>query len=445
MSSLARLLRKAVGALALLLVITAVPGTAWARDDRFTVAVIPDTQNYVDYTHQRAAGFPIDAAEMLFDQIDFIARNVESKGGEIAFVTHVGDVWEHATGGIDAEHRNLGLREDPKNVVVGLIAPDPRALTFEARTAALAFQKLAGRVPLSVVPGNHDFDGFWADDRFAAGGRDPRDASRQVSQYGMVHYGGLNNFRSVFGEKSNLFANRPWRVGSYNGGANSAVVFEAAGYRFLHIGLEFAPSDDVLKWAEKIIRRYPGLPTIVSTHDYLNSRGERKPNPAIEMKAVHPGHNDPEDVWQKFLSRHRQVFLVLAGHQHAQSRRVDVGATGGKVWQLMADYQHRNQVLRQVIGDNKMPEGPVGPAELGDGWMRLMNFDFSGPNARLEVRTFSTYFKTYAKDLPEYSRWYKSIEHPELTDAEFLGQDEFTIDLDDFYLRFGRPGTAPGK
>src|SRR5512147_2880884 len=66
-----------------------------APDSRFTIAVVPDTQNYVDYSHQRAAGYPFDAVEMFYDQMQWIARNVESAGGEIAFVTQVGDVWQH--------------------------------------------------------------------------------------------------------------------------------------------------------------------------------------------------------------------------------------------------------------------------------------------------------------------------------------------------------------
>ena len=122
-----------------------------AADGRFTVAVIPDSQNYLDYKHQRATGFPIDAAEMFHDQVDYIARNVESAGGEIAFVTHVGDVWQHAMQGIDAAHLAMGLREDPESIVVRYYAPDPRALTVEARAARDVFTKLADRVPFSVV------------------------------------------------------------------------------------------------------------------------------------------------------------------------------------------------------------------------------------------------------------------------------------------------------
>jgi predicted nucleic acid-binding protein len=393
-------------------------------------------------TRPEAAGIPIDAAEMLFDQVDFIARNLESEGGEIAFVTHVGDVWQHATGGIDAEHLAMGLQEDSESTILRYIAPDPRALTVEAPAADRAFRKLADRVPFSIVPGNHDYDGFWFDSRFAAGGLDPHDPIRRVSRYWMAHYGRLDNFNSIFGDQSAVFADRPWRVGSFNGGANSATLFEAAGYQFLHLGFELAPEDDVLQWAEGMIGRYPGLPTIVTIHDHLNIDGERLPNPAVDLKAVHPEHNSPEDLWQKFLSRHHQVFLVLSGHQHGQSRRVDSGAGGGKVWQLLADYQHRHQALQHVFGEGRVPTTPIGPADLGDGWIRLLNFDFTGPIARLQVRTYSTHFKAYASDLPEYARWYKSAEHPELSDAQFLAEDEFSIDLDDFYRRFGQPARA---
>ncbi len=29
-----------------------------SHDDSFTIAVLPDTQNYIDYTHQKVEGFP---------------------------------------------------------------------------------------------------------------------------------------------------------------------------------------------------------------------------------------------------------------------------------------------------------------------------------------------------------------------------------------------------
>jgi hypothetical protein len=33
-------------------------------DQKFTIAVIPDTQNYIDFQHHKADGFPFDAKPM---------------------------------------------------------------------------------------------------------------------------------------------------------------------------------------------------------------------------------------------------------------------------------------------------------------------------------------------------------------------------------------------
>src|SRR3546814_16724739 len=74
-------------------------------------------------------------------------------------------------------------------------------------------------------------------------------------RYGMLHYGGLDNFRSVFGSDSDFFKGKPWYVGAFNGGADSAQIFEAGGYRFLHIGLEMAPEDEVVAGAEGLLRK----------------------------------------------------------------------------------------------------------------------------------------------------------------------------------------------
>ena len=37
----------------------------------FTLAVIPDTQNYIDFRHQKAAGFELDSSELFIQQMLF--------------------------------------------------------------------------------------------------------------------------------------------------------------------------------------------------------------------------------------------------------------------------------------------------------------------------------------------------------------------------------------
>ena len=89
--------------LASMLAIAATGMPALAEDTSFTIAVIPDTQNYMDYTHQKAENFPFDANQMFFEQMRYVAANLESQGGEIVFVTSLGDNWQHQTLKIDPE------------------------------------------------------------------------------------------------------------------------------------------------------------------------------------------------------------------------------------------------------------------------------------------------------------------------------------------------------
>ncbi|WP_336961370.1 serine/threonine protein phosphatase [Sphingobium aquiterrae] len=402
-----------------------------AQDGSFTVAVIPDTQFYTDFTHQTEEGFPFDARELLYDQMDYIARNAQSQGGDIAFATAVGDVWEHPTERMDAEHRARGFKAIANKFLEDVdIVPDPRTRTVEMPIARHAYQIVAGKLPFSVVPGNHDYDANWSDARYAPA-EDPGNPGNNRFPYGMLAYGGLKNWTSVFGADTPFFKGKDWYVASYHDGADSAQLFTAGGYRFLHIGLEMAPADDVLRWAEGVIKAHPGLPTIISTHDHLNPKGDREPMAAVDFKAVDPAHNNPEDVWTKLVSREDQVFMVLSGHQYGQSRRVDTNRFGHKVYQIMADYQERHQAFIAIAPDRA--KSRVG---LGDGWLRLMRFDLMAATPTVRVRTYSTHYKSTADRLPTYSAFYKAAEKPQLSDAAFIAEEEFTLPLDDFKERF---------
>jgi hypothetical protein len=79
----------------------------------FTVAMIPDTQNYVDYRHQKAAGFPFDASEQYYEQMRWVADHARSAGGDIVFATHMGDVWQHYSQWMDPGHAARGFKWIP--------------------------------------------------------------------------------------------------------------------------------------------------------------------------------------------------------------------------------------------------------------------------------------------------------------------------------------------
>jgi 3',5'-cyclic AMP phosphodiesterase CpdA len=409
---------------ALLLVAVALAQPLAAKDTSFTIAVIPDTQNYMDYSHQKAEGFSFDASDQFLEQMRYIAANVESAGGDIAFVTAVGDVWQHQTLPIDPAHAARGFARVSNPMLDRMVYASAKVPSVEMPKAAEGYRLIAGKVPFSVVPGNHDYDAMWPV-------VPPKGADGKPKVPFMLHVGGLSNFGSVFGPQSDFFRGRPWYVGANDGGADSAQIFTAGGYRFLHIGVQFNPPNSTLLWVERIMRRYRGVPTIISTHDYLSTKGERLANPIIDPAAVDPEDNNAEALWQKLISRNDQIFLVLCGHQHGQSRRMDRNRLGNEVYQILADYQDRGQSVKDAGGK---------PAYTGDGWMRLMEFDMGGAVPVVRVRTYSTHYKALSGAMPQYAAWYRPHEQPKMSDAEFLAAEEFSLSLGDFRKRFDRRG-----
>ncbi|MEZ5998350.1 MAG: metallophosphoesterase [Hyphomonas sp.] len=398
------------------------------RDTEFTIAVLPDTQNYIDYTHQTAEGFPFDASEMFLDQMQYVAENLVSVGGEIAFVTSLGDVWQHPTLLIDEGHAARGFRRAASPVMDQYFAPTEETLTVEMPTAHEGFALIAGKTPFSVVPGNHDYDATWVDSKFPpkAMTREEADPDDPLA-FGMLHPGGLDNFRAVFGADTPFFKDQPWYVASHDGGADSAQIFSAGGYRFLHIGLQFDPPDASLEWAASVMQAHKGLPTIISTHDYMNRFGERIPSRTLDGHAVDPIDNSPEMIWDKLIRQNDQVFLVLCGHQLGQGLRVDDNVQGHKVWQVLSDYQDRKQTAIEA----GRPDTPI-----GDGWMRLMTFDMAGPVPLIRVKTYSTHYHALSRDTAQYAKWYKQAEKPDLTDEAFNDEDDFVMELEGFRERF---------
>ncbi|MGC4028430.1 MAG: hypothetical protein QM696_06140 [Steroidobacteraceae bacterium] len=429
-----QLSRRVIFGVSLAVLLSACAGTSQkaTTDTGFTIAVIPDTQNYVNYKRQKADGFPFDASEQFIAQFRYIAANVESAGGDIAFVAGLGDNWEHQSKLIDPEHEARGFRRIPNPLLDREMVPTEKVRTVEMPKVLEAWRLIDGKVPFGVVPGNHDYDAMWPDSHFPP--KAQVDLS-DLSSIGGMHSGGLDNWRSVFGADQEFFKGKPWYVASHDGGADSAQIFEAGGYRFLHIGLQFDAPNASLEWAAQIVARYPGMPTIVSLHDYLNTDGERLPNPMIDNAAADPLDNSPQMIWDKFISQHEQIFLVLCGHEHGQAKRVDVNKAGTKVWQVLADYQDRGQTAKEHGVTSPYPQFPVG---IGDGWLRLMTFDMAAKVPTITVKTYSTHYRKFSGETAEYAAWYRDHEQPRMTDAEFHAADDYVIQLADFRARFDK-------
>jgi hypothetical protein len=404
-----------------------------ASSPTFTLAVIPDTQNYLDYKHQTGEGFALNGSDLFIQQMQDVASRED-----VAFVVSVGDVWQHQTLEIDPEHAARGLKAIPNPIFAVELAPTQKALTVEIPKAVEGYKILArAGIPFGVAPGNHDYDAMWSDSGFPPK-LQKKNLTMTPEDLGLLHIGGLNNFRSVFGSEGEFFKDKSWYVSSFRGGANAAQVFGAGGYQFLHITLEMAADNWVLAWAADVIEAHPGYPTIITTHDYLNTRGERQANSIVDLKRVDPdNHNTAEEIWQKLISGYDQIFLVLCGHHHGQGRRVDINHYDHKVYQVLADYQGRGQAGLDA-GQALDPRRGI-PRGLGDGWYRLMQFDMGGDVPTVTVQTWSSHYQRLSGAVDTYAQWYRNYEQPGMSDAEFLATDEFVLELDDFRERFGSP------
>ena len=132
-------------------------------DDAFTVIMLPDTQNAIDFTRQTAEGFVIDSSDIFIEQMQHIAGRAVSNGGDVVFVASVGDVWQHVNGKTDPDHVARGINAIPnleRPVLESMIAPES-TLNFEIPKAIEGYQLISeAGIPFGVAPGNHDYDAW---------------------------------------------------------------------------------------------------------------------------------------------------------------------------------------------------------------------------------------------------------------------------------------------
>lgn len=319
----------------------------------FTLAVIPDTQNYCDYRYQTTSNppFAINQADIYYRQMKYIAANSLKNGGQIAFTVHLGDLVQ-----------NQGTQPSEWDIA-------DRAMSI-----------LDDTVPYGVVPGNHDYDKAWTDD-----------SDRQT------RVDGSSMYNTRFGPESSHFSGKKWYGGSFDNGLNSWSVFTGAGKTFLFLGLELEPSDESIAWAQKVLDAHKNTPVILVTHEYLSyAYDSTAPGTAFRLEDAYRkgmNRNTPQQLWDKLITKNKQIFLVLCGHNwngdESESARTDTDNAGFKVYQLLSDYQGRTDLKKFLnIDDGKKREG--------DGWMRLMEFNLD--KGEIHVQTYSTELNRYEKD-----------------------------------------------
>jgi hypothetical protein len=355
----------------------AVYGDNWdKRDKKFTIAVIPDTQNYVDNTKKQP-----DSTKDFIVETQYLATHKDDL--KLVFVTHVGDVVQHGDG------------------TNGTAGDSTWGAGLEWDRALCAMKHLADAgIPFGIVPGNHDYDNY-----------SHTTGSRPLTSKAM--------WNKYFGSKSWLFGFKPWYGGAsddltYDPGLSSFQIFKAGGKDFLHLALQMEPSDAALAWAQGVIDAHPNYATIVTTHSYLSPPAAGDTSPPLTVPAIRNtagylttsgtcsggpeatspgGCNSAQKVWDKFISKNDQIFMVICGHSwnstvngisQGENIRIDNNNFGHPVYQVLSDYQ----------GNTAGADGVVGSDPGGAGWIRLMQFDLSA--GTIHFSTYSPVLRKYA-------------------------------------------------
>lgn len=263
----------------------------------FTLVVIPDTQHYTGKGCKGplASDAPVENAH-LAAQIDWILANRESQA--IVFVTHVGDI-------VEKDRRE------------------------EWSVAKRHIDRLRGAVPFSLTVGNHD----------------------------MSSKGDARLFQETF--PASRFEDQPWYLGSYTheredqnvsaNNVNSAQRFEAGGIGFLHLSLECNAPDDVLAWADALMKEHADRRVLITTHMDLGVIEHPKakegyihdPKGRMRWVKIHgPRGNSGEALWEKLFRRHPNLDFILCGDQsRTTALRLETPADDGHtVTSLLSDY-----------------------------------------------------------------------------------------------------------
>ncbi len=281
----------------------------------FTIVVIPDTQGY----RGRATKATPDSTDPLTNPVfqnhtRWIVENRQEQA--IVFVSHVGDI--------------VDINNDE-----------------QWQLARECLDRLHGVVPYSLTVGNHDMT--------KAG-----DSSRFQHQFGAERF-------KAFPWYGGTFAARPATPAVSGNNANSFQLFSAGGLDFVHLSLECNAPDDVLAWADGLLRKHSSRRALITTHMDLGPLEQPKSNegfikdPKGRMRwvKIHGARgNSAVQMWDKLYRRHANLGFIFSGDQSRTTamRLTARGDAGNVVHSLLSDYTSSGplRLYRFLPAENKV-------------------------------------------------------------------------------------------
>ncbi|MCA9132244.1 MAG: metallophosphoesterase [Planctomycetales bacterium] len=265
--------------------------------DAFSIVLIPDTQAYQGAQTKSQPDSTAPVTNPIFAaHTQWISENLERQ--RIVFVSHVGDIVD-------------------KNVPA------------QWEVARQCMDKLHGRVPYGISVGNHD----------------------------MTSQGDATLFQTYF--PKSRFADFEWYGGAYAGSAlgpqvsgnnaNSFQLFSAGGMDFIFLHLECNAPDDVLDWANHILKKHANRRALITSH--MGWGPAEKPTKTEEYITGAKGRmrwskihgergNSPQQMWEKCYRKHENLIAVFSGDQSRTRtfHAATAGEHGNIIHEFLQDY-----------------------------------------------------------------------------------------------------------
>ncbi len=115
--------------------------------------------------------------------------------------------------------------------------------------------------------------------------------------------------------------------------------------KYVILALEPQPRDEVIEWANEIVTAHPDYRVIVATHKYME-----RPSASRFTTVSYNNGNHGETLWQRFLSQHKNIDMVICGHAETSGyyHSYDEGINGNQVLQVGCDLQNTDQSYKTV-------------------------------------------------------------------------------------------------
>ena len=234
--------------------------------------------------------------------------------------------------------------------------------------------RLEGKIPFSIVAGNHDR-------------RDPE--IKEMTEHGYHIWPEDKLLDAYFHKVFNDDTYRAQIDGSktYGDVANTYNAFEVGNTKYLLITLDYGASDAVLEWASGIVESYPDHKVIINTHAYLFRDGTTvDAYDVYSATRVDGGANDGDEMWEKFISKHENIVLVFSGHDpydHIVYTK-SVGEKGNTVTQFLID-----------------PQGMDAYMPVCTGMIAMLYFSEDGNT--ITVRYYSTVYNRFGSEKSQFT------------------------------------------